>query len=85
MVAAALIVAMLVAALAAFGLSAHLGAIYAVGVGIAAVLLVVENSLVHAGDYGRINLAFFTLNGVVSVVLAGAAIADILMHSAAAV
>ncbi|MCH8252824.1 MAG: 4-hydroxybenzoate octaprenyltransferase, partial [Planctomycetes bacterium] len=40
---------------------------------------VVENSLVKPGDYRRVNLAFFTLNGAVSLVLAAAAIADVLL------
>jgi 4-hydroxybenzoate polyprenyltransferase len=49
------------------------------GVLSAAILLIIENSLVHPGDYRHVNLAFFTLNGVVSVVLAAAAIADVLL------
>lgn len=68
-----------VAALTALGFVAQLGWLYAGGVVLAAILLVVENSLVKPGDYRRVNLAFFTLNGAVSLVLAAAAIADVLL------
>jgi 4-hydroxybenzoate polyprenyltransferase len=61
------------------GLTAQLGALYAVGVGAAAVLLVVENALVRPNDFRRVNLAFFTINGIVSVVVGILAIADILI------
>jgi len=66
-------------ALSALGFDAGLGWIYAAGVAIVAVLLIVENSLVHPGDYRRVNLAFFTLNGIVSMVLAVMAIVDVLV------
>lgn len=69
-----------VAALVGLGIAARLGAYYAVGVGIAATLLLVENALVRAGDYRHVNLAFFTINGVVSVVLAASAITDVFLH-----
>jgi 4-hydroxybenzoate polyprenyltransferase len=58
---------------------AGLGWLYGLGVVIVAVLLAVENSLVRADDLSRVNLAFFTVNGVVSLVLGGLAIADILL------
>ncbi len=68
-----------VAALVWLGFEAKLGVIYGAGVAAAAVLLIVENSLVHPGDYRRVNTAFFTVNGVVSVLLAAAAITDVLL------
>jgi 4-hydroxybenzoate polyprenyltransferase len=68
-----------VMALAALGVTAELGVLYGLGVGIAATLLLVENVLVRAGDYRHVNMAFFTINGVVSVVLAASAIADVLL------
>ncbi|MBU0718814.1 MAG: putative 4-hydroxybenzoate polyprenyltransferase [Planctomycetes bacterium] len=58
---------------------ANLGAVYAVGVLAVAVLLVVEHALVRAGDYRKVNLAFFTINGLVSIVLATAVIVDVLL------
>lgn len=71
--------AVVVAALVALGVVADLGAVYAVGVAVAAVLLIVENALVKPDDFRRVNLAFFTINGVVSLALAAAAIADVLL------
>jgi len=42
-------------------------------------LLIYEQSLVKPGDLSRVNLAFFTLNGVVSLTLGIATVADILL------
>lgn len=66
--------------LAALGPLAGLGTFYAVGVVIVAILLVVENALVRADDFSRVNLAFFTVNGVISVVLAVLTIVDVLVR-----
>ena len=63
------------------GVSADLGTLYAVGVAAAAVLLVVENSLVRPGDYRHVNLAFFTINGIVSIAVGALAVADVLIRS----
>lgn len=60
------------------GRSEHLGWLYFGGVAAAAILLVVEQSLVRADDLSRVNLAFFTMNGVVSVVFAICGVADVL-------
>lgn len=68
-----------VAGLITLGFVADMGMIYVAGVALATVLLTVENSLVRPGDYSRVNIAFFTLNGIVSVVLAIAAITDVLV------
>ena len=59
---------------------AGLTGLYAAGVGLVAILLFIENSLVRANDLSRINLAFFTVNGVISVLLAALTLADLLMH-----
>ncbi len=64
--------------LAAVGVQAQLGWLYWIGVGIVAVLLAVENAIVHPHDFSRVNLAFFTVNGVVSVVMGIVTVADIL-------
>jgi 4-hydroxybenzoate polyprenyltransferase len=66
--------------LVSLGWLAGLGWLYLAGVGAAALLLAIENALVHPGDYSRVNLAFFTINGIVSVLLGGLAIADILLN-----
>lgn len=47
--------------------SFSLGPLGAVGIGIVALLLVYEHSLVKADDLSRVNAAFFTVNGYVSV------------------
>jgi 4-hydroxybenzoate polyprenyltransferase len=52
--------------------SPTLGWIYFLGVAAAAVVLTYENSIVKADDLSRINVAFFTLNGLVSLLLGGA-------------
>ncbi|HVR72853.1 MAG TPA: UbiA-like polyprenyltransferase [Planctomycetota bacterium] len=58
------------------GFLGSLGAVYAVGVAAVAVLIVYEHSLVRAGDLSRVNLAFFTLNGLVSLVFMAAVVLE---------
>jgi 4-hydroxybenzoate polyprenyltransferase len=43
------------------------GSFYALGVAIAAGLLVYEHSLVHADDFSRLDAAFFMMNGIISI------------------
>jgi 4-hydroxybenzoate polyprenyltransferase len=57
-----------VAALAAVGLGLHLGLLYWLGVVAVALLLAYEHALVRPGDLRRLDAAFFTMNGVISVV-----------------
>jgi 4-hydroxybenzoate polyprenyltransferase len=57
-----------IAALSAAGLGLSLGVFYWVGVAAVAVLLLYEHSLVRPGDLRRLDAAFFTMNGVISVV-----------------
>jgi 4-hydroxybenzoate polyprenyltransferase len=57
----------MVLCLAALAYSFSLGALSMAGVAAVAVLLIYEQSLVKAGDLGRVNAAFFTMNGYVSV------------------
>jgi len=54
-------------------LSPDLGFLYFAALVFVAAVLAYENSLVKPDDLSRVNLAFFTLNGVVSLVV-GAAI-----------
>jgi 4-hydroxybenzoate polyprenyltransferase len=58
----------------------ELGMLFWIGVGIAAVLLVIEHSLVKPADLSRLNLAFFTLNGIISLILGGLGVVDVLVH-----
>lgn len=69
--------AVTVAALVAVGLAAQLGALYFTGVACVAALLIVENALVRADDLSRVNVAFFTVNGVVGVLLGGLGVLDV--------
>ena len=65
-----------IVALLAFGYGAGLGAAYYVGVGIGAGLIAWEHQLVRAGDLSRLNAAFFTANGIVSIVVFLGALVD---------
>ena len=56
-----------------------LGSLYWVGVAVVALLLVIEHSLVRDDDLSKVGLAFFTVNGVISVLLGTLGIADILV------
>jgi 4-hydroxybenzoate polyprenyltransferase len=57
----------------------ELGVLFGIGIGIAAVLLVIEHSLVKANDLSRLNLAFFTLNGIISLILGGLGVLGVLV------
>jgi 4-hydroxybenzoate polyprenyltransferase len=65
-----------VAFLVAAGLGLPVGALYWTGVVAVAALLVYEHSLVRPTDLRRLDAAFFTMNGVISVVFAAFVIAD---------
>ncbi len=58
----------------------HLGALSVAGIGVVVVLLVYEHSLVKPNDLSRVNAAFFTVNGYVSLLFFGFWAADILLH-----
>jgi 4-hydroxybenzoate polyprenyltransferase len=60
-----------VAALAVAGLGAGAGVVYFAGVVVAGLLLLYEHSLVKANDFSRLDAAFFTMNGVISIVFLG--------------
>jgi 4-hydroxybenzoate polyprenyltransferase len=60
-----------VAALAIGGIGAGAGMLYFIGVAVAAALLLYEHSLVKANDFSRLDAAFFTMNGVISIVFLG--------------
>jgi 4-hydroxybenzoate polyprenyltransferase len=57
-----------VAALVAAGLGLDVGLLYWLGVAAVAMLLAYEHSLVRPGDLRRLDAAFFTVNGVISLV-----------------
>jgi 4-hydroxybenzoate polyprenyltransferase len=57
-----------------------LGTLAMVGVAAVAVLLAYEHSLVWSGNLSKLNAAFFTMNGVISVVFLGFIAGDILFR-----
>ena len=65
-----------VAALVSVGLGLDVGGWYWAGAAVVAGLLAYEHSLVSPGDHRRLNAAFFTMNGVISLALFGADIED---------
>jgi 4-hydroxybenzoate polyprenyltransferase len=63
-------------ALALFGLGAGFGGWYFAGLVLAAGILLYEHQLVKPGDLSRLDAAFFTMNGVMSVTVFGFALVD---------
>jgi 4-hydroxybenzoate polyprenyltransferase len=59
----------------------HLGPIAIGGVVLVAALLLYEHSLVSPADISRMNAAFFTLNGIISVVFFVAVAADVAVRN----
>ena len=51
--------------------------LYFVGVGCAAVLMIIEHALVKPHDLSKVGLAFFTVNGIISVILGTLGILDV--------
>ena len=63
-------------ALALFGWAAGFGLWYFVGLAVAAGILLYEHQLVRPGDLSRLDAAFFTMNGIMSVTMFGFALVD---------
>jgi 4-hydroxybenzoate polyprenyltransferase len=68
--------AITIPALATFGYAAGFGMWYYAGLAVAAGILAYEHQLVRPGDLSRLDAAFFTMNGVMSVVVFGFALLD---------
>jgi 4-hydroxybenzoate polyprenyltransferase len=64
--------------LAVVGAGLDVGAAYWLGVVAVAGLLAYEHSLVRPGDLHRLDAAFFTVNGVISLVFCGFVLVDVL-------
>jgi 4-hydroxybenzoate polyprenyltransferase len=68
------------AMLIALGLvSRELSLLYFIGVACAAALLVIEHALVKPTDLSKVGLAFFTINGVISLLLGTLGIIDVFL------
>ncbi|MGN6368249.1 MAG: 4-hydroxybenzoate octaprenyltransferase [Phycisphaerae bacterium] len=65
-------------AFAAVGLTGHFHALFWLGYACAAILLLIEQSLVTTEDISKINLAFMTANGLIGLLFGALAIADTL-------
>jgi 4-hydroxybenzoate polyprenyltransferase len=63
-------------ALALFGYGAGFGIWYFIGVAVAAAILAYEHQLVKPGDLSKLDAAFFTMNGVMSVTVFAFALVD---------
>jgi 4-hydroxybenzoate polyprenyltransferase len=61
----------------AFGLLVPLGAAWLVGTGVAAGLLAWQHRLLRPDDLARIDMAFFTANGIIAVLLLAAGCVDL--------
>jgi 4-hydroxybenzoate polyprenyltransferase len=67
-----------VACLVIAGAGLPVGVLYWIGVAVVGSLLVYEHALVRPGDLRRLDAAFFTMNGVISVAFAAFVIGDAL-------
>lgn len=69
-----------VAAFVGTGLLASFGVAWFAAVALVAGLLAYEHRIVSPGDLARVNVAFFTVNGVVALLLGAAGVADVLVR-----
>ena len=65
-----------IVSLAAVGMAVPVGFLYAAGVVVAAALLLYEHSLVRGDDLSKLDAAFFTMNGVISLTFFGFVLAE---------
>ncbi|HQH72588.1 MAG TPA: hypothetical protein PK360_10960 [bacterium] len=62
-----------------FGWGADLGWIYGLGMAGFAALILYEHSLVRPDDITRVNIAFFNVNGIISIGLLAFTLLDIFL------
>jgi 4-hydroxybenzoate polyprenyltransferase len=74
-----------VVSLGGVGIGTGVGWWYAAGVAVAAALLLYEHSLVKPHDLRRLDAAFFTMNGVISIAFFVFVLAERLLRSDAGV
>ena len=56
------------------------GTIYFIAAGISILLLIYQHAIVKPHDLSRVNLAFFTLNGIISILLGTLGIIDVFVR-----
>lgn len=66
--------------LALVGLATYGGVLYALGVAVVAILLAYEHSLVKPDDLSKLDAAFFTMNGVISISFFAFVLLERLLH-----
>lgn len=69
-----------VVSLAAVGAAVGAGWLYWLGVAVVAALLLYEHSLVRADDLSKLDAAFFTMNGIISIAFFGFVLAERLVR-----
>jgi 4-hydroxybenzoate polyprenyltransferase len=60
----------------------NLGWLYLIGTIMVGLLLIYEHALVKPNDLSRVNTAFFTVNGIISIFLLGCGLGDFLLRLA---
>ena len=71
--------AVAVGLLVVFWIQAGYGAVFGAAVAVATLLLAWEHRLVRENDYSHLDVAFFTMNGIISAVIMAGAIADVVL------
>ena len=64
----------------AVGIAVAAGWLYWLGVAVVAGLLLYEHSLVRPGDLSKLDAAFFTMNGIISIAFFGFVLAERLVR-----
>ena len=72
--------AITVALLIGAGIAMGLGVFYWIGIMVVVVLLVYEHSLVKPDDLSKLNVAFFNINGYISITIFVATLCAVLIH-----
>ena len=57
----------------------HLGGYYMIGLVVVGILLVYEHSIIHRDDLSRLNMAFFNMNGYISITVFTFTLLDLLL------
>ena len=72
--------AVMIGLLVALVISFHMGTLALCGVGVVVLLLLYEHSLVKSDDLSKLNAAFFTMNGIISVLFFAFVAGDLLLR-----
>ncbi len=67
--------------IALWRVSGQLGVLFVIGIALVAGLLILEHALVWRSQTKHLNMAFFTVNGIISLILGGLGILDVVMKN----